>query len=252
MQLHCTVEIRVPVNRECKSSLSLSQVNRAIGKVQFITADLSEIPRCNCKASDENPCGVDSECINRMLMYECHPQVCAAGERCLNQAFTKREYTPVEIYRTLSCGWGLRAVSDIKKVGANVGERGQLQDFPLFLIISPDVASQGAFVIEYVGEVIDEEECRARIKHAQENDIFNFYMLTLDKVILHYMPTYKTLLFEYSRIFCNFYVTESNLTEIPLLCPVLDHCWCKCLLFEFWPSRTGSLMPGPRGTKHDS
>lgn len=35
---------------------------------------------------------------------------------------------------------------------------------------------------EYVGEVIDEEECRARIKHAQENDICNFYMLTLDKV----------------------------------------------------------------------
>ncbi|KAM7000651.1 histone-lysine N-methyltransferase, H3 lysine-36 specific [Tautogolabrus adspersus] len=130
------------------------KVNRPIGKVQIITADLSEIPRCNCKASDENPCGIDSECINRMLMYECHPQVCAAGERCQNQAFTKREYTNVEIYRTLSCGWGLRGMSDIKK---------------------------GAFVSEYVGEVIDEEECRARIRHAQENDICNFYMLTLDK-----------------------------------------------------------------------
>ncbi|XP_062281176.1 histone-lysine N-methyltransferase, H3 lysine-36 specific isoform X3 [Scomber scombrus] len=130
------------------------RVNRPIGKVQIITADLSEIPRCNCKASDENPCGVDSECINHMLMYECHPQVCAAGERCQNQAFTKRQYTTVEIFRTLSRGWGLRAVSDIKK---------------------------GAFVSEYVGEVIDEEECRARIKHAQENDICNFYMLTLDK-----------------------------------------------------------------------
>ncbi|KAI3351225.1 hypothetical protein L3Q82_005777 [Scortum barcoo] len=130
------------------------RVNRPVGKVQIFTADLSEVPRCNCKASDENPCGIDSECINRMLMYECHPQVCAAGERCQNQAFTKRQYTPVEIYRTLSCGWGLRSVMDIKK---------------------------GAFVSEYVGEVIDEEECRARIRHAQENDISNFYMLTLDK-----------------------------------------------------------------------
>lgn len=37
---------------------------------------------------------------------------------------------------------------------------------------------------EYVGEVIDEEECRSRIRHAQENDICNFYMLTLDKVHL--------------------------------------------------------------------
>lgn len=37
---------------------------------------------------------------------------------------------------------------------------------------------------EYVGEVIDEEDCRSRIRHAQENDICNFYMLTLDKVHL--------------------------------------------------------------------
>uniref|UniRef100_A0A673WUA4 Histone-lysine N-methyltransferase, H3 lysine-36 specific n=1 Tax=Salmo trutta TaxID=8032 RepID=A0A673WUA4_SALTR len=130
------------------------KMNRPIGKVQFITADLSEIPRCNCKASDENPCGIDSECINRMLMYECHPQVCPAGECCLNQAFTKRQYSQVEIFRTLARGWGLRCAHDIKK---------------------------GEFVNEYVGEVIDEEECRARIKHAQDNDICNFYMLTLDK-----------------------------------------------------------------------
>ncbi|XP_059919246.1 histone-lysine N-methyltransferase, H3 lysine-36 specific [Gadus macrocephalus] len=130
------------------------KVNRPIGKVQIITADQSEIPRCNCKALDESPCGVDSECINRMLMYECSPQVCVAGERCQNQAYTKRQYSPVEIFRTLARGWGLRAILDIKK---------------------------GAFVNEYVGEVIDEEECRARIRHAQENDICNFYMLTLDK-----------------------------------------------------------------------
>lgn len=32
--------------------------------------------------------------------------------------------------------------------------------------------------------MIDEEECRSRIRHAQENDICNFYMLTLDKVQL--------------------------------------------------------------------
>ncbi|XP_031724874.1 histone-lysine N-methyltransferase, H3 lysine-36 and H4 lysine-20 specific, partial [Anarrhichthys ocellatus] len=130
------------------------KVNRPIGKVQIFTADLSEIPRCNCKATDESPCGMDSECINRMLLYECHPQVCPAGEHCLNQAFSKRQYSQVEIFRTLSRGWGLRCVHDIKK---------------------------GHFVSEYVGEVIDEEECRSRIRHAQENDICNFYMLTLDK-----------------------------------------------------------------------
>lgn len=35
---------------------------------------------------------------------------------------------------------------------------------------------------EYVGELIDEEECMARIRHAHENDITHFYMLTIDKV----------------------------------------------------------------------
>lgn len=46
---------------------------------------------------------------------------------------------------------------------------------------------------EYVGEVIDEEECRARIRHAQENDICNFYMLTLNKVIVGPLITNATL-----------------------------------------------------------
>lgn len=41
---------------------------------------------------------------------------------------------------------------------------------------------QGEFVNEYVGELIDEEECRLRIKRAHENSVTNFYMLTVTKV----------------------------------------------------------------------
>uniref|UniRef100_A0ACB8ET72 Histone-lysine N-methyltransferase nsd2 n=1 Tax=Sphaerodactylus townsendi TaxID=933632 RepID=A0ACB8ET72_9SAUR len=130
------------------------KVNKAFGKVQIYTADISEIPKCNCKRSDENPCGLDSECLNRMLMYECHPQVCLAGDRCQNQCFTKRQYPETKIIKTDGKGWGLVAKRDIKK---------------------------GEFVNEYVGEVIDEEECMARIKYAHENDITHFYMLTIDK-----------------------------------------------------------------------
>lgn len=36
--------------------------------------------------------------------------------------------------------------------------------------------------MEYVGEVIDSEECQQRIKRAHENHMANFYMLTLTKV----------------------------------------------------------------------
>ncbi|GAA6110545.1 histone-lysine N-methyltransferase NSD2 [Tachysurus ichikawai] len=130
------------------------KVNKPVGHVQIYTADIAEIPKCNCKPSDERPCSFESECLNRMLLYECHPQVCPAGARCMNQDFTKRLYPETKIIRTAGKGWGLISLRDIKK---------------------------GEFVNEYVGELIDEEECRARIKYAQENDITHFYMLTIDK-----------------------------------------------------------------------
>ncbi|XP_041668628.1 histone-lysine N-methyltransferase NSD2 [Cheilinus undulatus] len=130
------------------------KVNKPVGRVQVYTADISEIPKCNCKPSVERPCGFESECLNRMLQYECHPEVCPSGERCCNQDFTKRLYPETKIIKTPGKGWGLVALRDIKK---------------------------GEFVNEYIGELIDEEECRARIKYAHENNITDFYMLTIDK-----------------------------------------------------------------------
>lgn len=92
------------------------QVNKPYGKVQIYTADISEIPKCNCKPTDESPCGSDSECLNRMLMFECHPQVCPAGESCQNQCFSKRQYPETKVIRTDGKGWGLVAKRDIRKV----------------------------------------------------------------------------------------------------------------------------------------
>uniref|UniRef100_A0AAY4AHW2 Histone-lysine N-methyltransferase NSD3 n=1 Tax=Denticeps clupeoides TaxID=299321 RepID=A0AAY4AHW2_9TELE len=132
----------------------LLKSNKPVGKVMVHVADLSEIPRCNCKPSDERPCSQDSQCLNRMLQYECHPQVCPAGDRCHNQCFSKRVYPETEVIKTEGRGWGLKSKQDLKK---------------------------GDFVIEYVGELIDSEECRQRIRHANENHVTNFYMLTLTK-----------------------------------------------------------------------
>ena len=39
---------------------------------------------------------------------------------------------------------------------------------------------QGQFVNEYVGDLIDEVECKKRIIKAHEDDVCNFYMMTLD------------------------------------------------------------------------
>ncbi|XP_039906683.1 histone-lysine N-methyltransferase NSD3 isoform X4 [Simochromis diagramma] len=128
--------------------------NKPVGKVQVHVADLSEIQRCNCKPADEHPCSLESQCLNRMLQYECHPQVCPAGDSCENQCFSKRLYAETEVIKTEGCGWGLRTNQALKK---------------------------GDFVAEYVGEVIDSEECQQRIKRAHENHVTNFYMLTLTK-----------------------------------------------------------------------
>ncbi|GAB1301758.1 Histone-lysine N-methyltransferase NSD3 [Apodemus speciosus] len=165
--------------RESKEALELERTsrkpppykhiktNKVIGKVQIQVADLSEIPRCNCKPGDENPCGLESECLNRMSQYECHPQVCPAGDRCQNQCFTKRLYPDAEIIKTERRGWGLRTKRSIKKRCKGT--------------CAHACRSQGEFVNEYVGELIDEEECRLRIKRAHENSVTNFYMLTVTK-----------------------------------------------------------------------
>lgn len=48
--------------------------------------------------------------------------------------------------------------------------------------------------MEYVGELIDSEECKQRIRHANENHVTNFYMLTLTKVpLLHVYFVYVKL-----------------------------------------------------------
>ncbi|KAL6113931.1 nsd3 [Pungitius sinensis] len=128
--------------------------NKPVGKVQVHVADLSEIQRCNCRPTDDHPCSLNSQCLNRMLQYECHPQVCPAGDSCENQCFSKRLYAETEVIKTDGRGWGLQTNQALRK---------------------------GDFVTEYVGEVIDAEECQQRIKRAHENHVADFYMLTLTK-----------------------------------------------------------------------
>lgn len=60
----------------------------------------------------------------------------------------------LSFYRTETRGWGLKSSADIQK---------------------------GQFVIEYVGEVVDEEEFKRRMKRKYEAKDNNYYFLTIDK-----------------------------------------------------------------------
>jgi len=98
--------------------------------------------RCEC----EGPlCGDD--CLNRVLKTECfdvtgnREMVCSLsgkcdGNNCGNRKFQKRDYVKVKAIQEGGMGWGLKAVAFV----------------PV-----------GSLVIEYLGEVINEEEMQVGI-----------------------------------------------------------------------------------------
>ena len=128
--------------------------NSPYGNVQVYSADITEITPCECKATDADPCGPTSDCWNRLLCVECHPQVCRAGERCSNQRFQKAQYPRFEIVYTSSRGYGLKTKAWIKK---------------------------GDFVNEYCGDLIDIDECQKRLQFQNDIGDLNFYFCVLDK-----------------------------------------------------------------------
>ncbi|EFA10454.1 histone-lysine N-methyltransferase NSD2 [Tribolium castaneum] len=130
------------------------KVNKPVGNVRVFDGNTSNTTSCDCDPNQPHPCGPDSDCLNRLLLTECNPDVCPAGDRCNNQCFEKREYPPLVPHRTLYRGWGLKTLAPIRK---------------------------GQFVIEYVGEMIDEQEYQRRVQKMHEQKEENYYFLTIDK-----------------------------------------------------------------------
>lgn len=129
------------------------KTNKPVGSVKVLEVDTSNISPCECDPDSDHPCSPDSECLNRILMVECDPNTCPAGDKCENQCFEKRIYPALAPHFTNGRGWGLKALENIKK---------------------------GTFVIEYVGEVIDDEEYQRRLQKKHEEKDENYYFLTID------------------------------------------------------------------------
>ncbi|KAG0428459.1 hypothetical protein HPB47_024549 [Ixodes persulcatus] len=126
------------------------RANRPVGQVAVPALDLRTVSVCACTAQD--PCRAD--CLNRLLLYECRPDLCPAGEHCKNQHFLRREYAQVTVIRAEGRGWGLR---------------------------TDQALTAGDFVMEYVGEIINEQECERRLSRLHLEHSSNFYFLTLDR-----------------------------------------------------------------------
>lgn len=129
------------------------RINRPVKNVKPSDLNVSNTNACNCREYMPNPCGANSDCLNRLLLTECDPDVCPAKTKCQNQRFDKRLYPPLMPYKTASRGWGLKSSEPLVK---------------------------GQFVIEYVGELIDQEEYHRRIGNMNKQKAENYYFLSLD------------------------------------------------------------------------
>ncbi|XP_029154906.1 histone-lysine N-methyltransferase NSD2 [Nylanderia fulva] len=127
------------------------KVNKPVGNVK--PTEVESIVACECDSDWDNPCAPGTDCLNRILLVECSPGICPAGTKCMNQSFVLRQYPVMEPFHTTGRGWGLKALEDIKA---------------------------GQFVIEYVGEVIDEAEYKRRLNLKKELKNDDFYFLTID------------------------------------------------------------------------
>ncbi|KAH8346772.1 hypothetical protein KR084_011096 [Drosophila pseudotakahashii] len=129
------------------------KANKAVPPVRF-TQNLEDLSACYCQPTDEHPCGPDSDCINRILFNECHPEYCKAGNRCENQMFELRKSPRLEVVYMNERGFGL---------------------------VNREPIAQGDFVIEYVGEVINHAEFQQRMVQKQRDRDENYYFLGVEK-----------------------------------------------------------------------
>ena len=98
-------------------------------------------------------CGDDSDCINRATKMECFGD-CGCGAECQNQRFQRRQYAEVTVIKTEKKGYGLRADADLRS---------------------------NAFIFEYIGEVINENQFRRRTHQYSDEGIKHFYFMSLSK-----------------------------------------------------------------------
>ncbi|KAJ1279934.1 hypothetical protein BS78_04G193300 [Paspalum vaginatum] len=101
----------------------------------------------NCRA--DSTCKEDCEC--RGLSMSCSKN-CRCSDLCTNRPFRKDK--KIKIVKTKRCGWGAVALEPLEN---------------------------GDFIIEYVGEVIDDATCEQRLWDMRERCEKNFYMCEISK-----------------------------------------------------------------------
>lgn len=110
--------------------------------------DSDEPNICNCR--QENPCSAANQCLNMSLFIECDPETCPAKEKCQNQTFRRGHKFQTEVKWLEGKGFGLIA---LEKITAD------------------------SLIVEYVGDVIDQDEFTRRNNLSLANKDEHYYFL---------------------------------------------------------------------------
>ena len=111
--------------------------------------------KCDCEFETNGSRGCGETCLNRNLLMEC-PDTCSLGNQCSNKQFQKIENAPTEVFKTGKKGFGLRASA---KIPAET------------------------FIMEYVGEIINESKFQKRAKKYSNAQHFYFMALSSKRFI---------------------------------------------------------------------
>eukprot|EP00268_Persea_americana_P038767 TRINITY_DN38397_c0_g1_i2.p1 TRINITY_DN38397_c0_g1~~TRINITY_DN38397_c0_g1_i2.p1 ORF type:complete len:2316 (+),score=492.02 TRINITY_DN38397_c0_g1_i2:357-6950(+) len=117
------------------------------------TQSIDEVMVCHCKPPLDSKLGCGEQCLNRMLNIECVRGTCPCADICSNQQFQRRKYAKFKWFRCGKKGYGLQLQEDV---------------------------SQGSFLIEYVGEVLDLHAYEARQREYALRGQKHFYFMTLN------------------------------------------------------------------------
>jgi len=105
---------------------------------------------CNCPRAPPGEVGCGEDCINRMTMIECHPSHCINGEQCSNNDIQLKKFAPgLQRFMTKEKGWGVRAQNTLR---------------------------ENQYVLEYTGEVVDEDTFEHRMKTRYKKDTHHYCM----------------------------------------------------------------------------
>ncbi|XP_022882783.1 histone-lysine N-methyltransferase ASHR3 isoform X2 [Olea europaea var. sylvestris] len=102
-----------------------------------------------CASCSSTECS--EACVCRVQCISCSKGCLCKGD-CKNRPFRKEK--KIQLVKTEHCGWGVVAAESINK---------------------------GDFVIEYVGEVIDDALCEKRLWEMKDQEVQNFYMCEIRK-----------------------------------------------------------------------